>query len=419
MRRFRLRSYQIFLDKKMPTWGPDLSRINFNDIYYYIKPTDKVVSSWHDLPQEIKETYDRIGIPEAEKKFLAGVSAQYESQIVYESINRRLAKKGVIFCDMGTAIKKYPSLVRQYFAKLVSPHDNKFAALNSAVWSGGSFIYIPKNVQLEQPLQAYFRINAPNFGQFERTLIVADEGSQAHYIEGCTAPIYSTDSLHAAVVEVFVKKGARLRYTTVQNWSKNVYNLVTKRARVEENGRMEWVDGNLGSGTNMKYPSCFLVGKGASGKMLSLNFAGANQVQDTGAKMIHLAPQTHSKIISKSVSQAGGRASYRGLVQILPQAKNASSATTCEALILDPHSHSNTYPIIRSQAKKAVIGHEASVERLAEEKLFYLNCRGISPHQAKSLLVNGFFDAVVRQIPLEYAIELNRLIELEMENSVG
>jgi len=419
MKRFRHRAYQIFLKKKMPSWGANLSQIDFNSICYYIKPTKKTVSSWHDLPEEIKEAYDRIGIPEAEKELLAGVNAQYESQVVYENISRQFSDKGVIFCDMDTAIKKYPNLLRRYFGRLVPPSDNKFAALNSAVWSGGSFVYIPKGVKLNQPLQAYFRINSPSFGQFERTLIIADEGSQAHYIEGCTAPIYSRDSLHAAVVEVFVKKGARLRYTTVQNWSKNVYNLVTKRAWVGENAQMEWVDGNLGSKVNMKYPSCLLAGRPAEGRMLSLALASQGQIQDSGAKMIHLAPQTKSKIIAKSVSKSGGRSSYRGLIQIAPQAKGARASSACDTLILDNRSRSDTYPIIRAKGNKATIQHEATTERLAEEKIFYLNCRGIPVHQAENLLVNGFFDPIIRLIPLEYAIELNRLIELEMEGSLG
>ncbi len=419
MKRFRRQAYQIFLKEKMPPWGPDLSRIDLNGLCYYIKPTEGAVSSWQDLPEEIKETYDRIGIPEAEKNLLAGVNAQYESQVVYENISRQLNEKGVIFCSMDTAVKKYPSLVRPHFGKLIPPGDNKFAALNSAVWSGGSFVYIPKGVKIKQPLQAYFRINAPNFGQFERTLIIADEGSQAHYIEGCTAPIYSSDSLHAGVVEIFVKKGAQLRYTAVQNWSKNVYNLVTKRAWVGEDGRMEWVDGNLGSKVNMKYPSCLLAGKKAEGRMLSLALASRGQIQDSGAKMIHLAPKTKSKIIAKSVSKSGGHSSYRGLIQISPQAKDAKASSACDTLILDRQSRSDTYPIIRVNGKRAAVQHEATTERLAAEKLFYLNCRGFSNHQAESLLVNGFFDPIVRLIPLEYALELNRLIELEMEGSVG
>ncbi|MFN4212779.1 MAG: Fe-S cluster assembly protein SufB [Microgenomates group bacterium] len=419
MREFRLKSYSIFKQKPMPTWGANLSRLSFDDIYYYIKPTQKQASSWEDLPRQIKETYEKIGIPEAEKKFLAGVSAQYESEVVYENIKAELQKQGVIFCDMDTAVKKYGQLVKKYFGTVVPPNDNKFAALNSAVWSGGSFVFVPEGVHVKLPLQAYFRINAEQFGQFERTLIIAQEGSFVHYIEGCTAPIYSTSSLHAAVVEIIVKKKARVRYTTVQNWSKNVYNLVTKRARVEEEAVMEWVDGNLGSAVTMKYPSCFLVGKKARGEVLSIAYAGAGQHQDAGAKMIHLAAETSSRIVSKSISKDGGRTSYRGLVQVMPGAKNCSVYVSCDALIIDEKSRSDTYPVMRIKEQEVNVQHEATVEKLGEEKLFYLTSRGIRKGEAEGLLVNGFIEPVAKEIPLEYAIELNRLINLEMSGSVG
>ncbi len=419
MLQFRLKAYDIFLKKTVPTWGADLSKINFADIYYYIKPTKEQVSSWSDLPKEIKETYDRIGVPEAEKKFLAGVSAQYESEVVYESISRELNKQGVIFCDMDTGLRKYPEIVKEYFGTLIPPTDNKFAALNSAVWSGGSFVYVPKGVHVNLPLQAYFRINSERFGQFERTLIIAEEGSYVHYVEGCTAPIYTSESLHAAVVEIFVKKNARVRYTTVQNWSTNVYNLVTKRARADQAAIMEWVDCNIGSRVTMKYPSVYLYGEGARGEVLSIAFAGKNQHQDAGAKMLHFAPNTSSRIISKSISKAGGRTSYRGLVQVFPGAKNSKVYVSCDALILDKASRSDTYPSMRIKENETAIQHEATVEKLGDEKLFYLTSRGIKKPDAESLLVNGFIDPVAREIPLEYSIELNRLINLEMSGSVG
>lgn len=419
MRDLRLKAYKIFLEKKMPTWGGDLSRIKFEDIYYYVKPTEGQVNSWEDLPAEIKETYDRIGIPEAEKKYLAGVSAQYESEVVYESVNRELDKLGVIFCDMDTALAKYPKIVKEYFGTLIPAADNKFAALNSAVWSGGSFVYVPPGVEVKLPLQAYFRINSQNFGQFERTLIIVDEGASVHYIEGCTAPVYSTDSLHSAVVEIFVGEGARCRYTTVQNWSKNVYNLVTKRARADRNAIMEWVDCNIGSQLTMKYPSVYLYGEGARGEVLSIAFAGEGQVQDAGAKMFHFAPNTSSRIISKSISKDGGRTSYRGLVQIAPGATGAQVFTTCDALLLDEKSRSDTYPYMKVKEADISIQHEATVERLSDEKINYLRSRGISQADAESLLVNGFIEPVAREIPLEYSIELNRLIRMEMEGSVG
>lgn len=419
MKEFRLRSYKIFKEKKMPKWGADLSKIDFDNIYYFIRPTEAQATSWEDLPEEIKTTYDKIGVPEAEKKFLAGVSAQYESEVVYESINKELEKQGVIFCDMDTGLKKYPEIVKEYFGTLIPPHDNKFAALNSAVWSGGSFVYVPKGVKVTLPLQAYFRINAERFGQFERTLIIAEEGSYVHYIEGCTAPIYTTQSLHSAVVEIFVKKGARVRYTTVQNWSKNIYNLVTKRAKAEEDAVMEWVDCNLGSGVTMKYPSVYLNGKGARGEVLSIAFAGKDQHQDAGAKMFHLAPKTSSRIISKSISKEGGRTSYRGLVYVHPKAKGSSVYVSCDALILDEQSRSDTYPYMKIKQSDTSIQHEATVEKLGEEKLFYLTSRGLSRADAEGLLVNGFIEPITKEIPLEYSVELNRLINLEMIGSVG
>ena len=419
MTQFRLKAYEIFLKKPMPTWGADLSKINFDEIYYYVKPTEKQVNSWEDLPPEIKETYDRIGVPEAEKKFLAGVSAQYESEVVYESINKELNRLGVIFCDMDTAVKKYPEIVKEYFGTLIPAADNKFAALNSAVWSGGSFVYVPQGVHVTLPLQAYFRINSEKFGQFERTLIIAEPGSNVHYVEGCTAPIYTSDSLHSAVVEIFVKEGARVRYTTVQNWSKNVYNLVTKRAKAEKNAFMEWIDCNIGSQITMKYPSVYLMGEGARGEVLSIAFAGDGQVQDAGAKMLHFAPNTSSRIVSKSISKDGGRTSYRGLVQVYPGAKNSSVFVSCDALLLDEQSRSDTYPYMKIKENDVAIQHEATVEKLGDEKLFYLMSRGISKTDAEGLLVNGFIEPVAREIPLEYSIELNRLINLEMAGSVG
>lgn len=421
MTEFRLKSLKTFQQKKMPSWGGDLAKIKFKDYYYYIRPTKDRVSSWNDLPKEIKETYDAIGIPEAEKKYLSGVSAQYESEVVYESVQQELVRQGVQFMDTDTALKKFPALFRQYFGTLIPPGDNKFAALNSAVWSGGSFVYVPKGVKVTLPVQAYFRINAENIGQFERTLIIADEGSYVHYVEGCTAPIYQndSDSLHSAVVEIFVKKGARVRYTTVQNWSNNVYNLVTKRARVEEDGFMEWIDCNIGSKLTMKYPSCFLMGKGARGEVLSIAFAGKNQHQDAGAKMYHFAPETKSRIVSKSISKDGGRTSYRGLVHVRPGAKKSSVYVSCDALILDEQSRSDTYPFMKMHESDIEVQHEATVEKLGEEKLFYLMSRGISKTDAEGLLVNGFIEPITREIPLEYTVELNRLINLEMAGSVG
>lgn len=419
MKEFRLKSYVIFRKKKLPTWGPDLSDIDFGDIIYFLRATANHATAWEDLPPEIKETYDKIGVPEAEKKLLSGVSAQYESEVVYESMNRELEKLGVIFCDMDTAVRKHPDIVRKYFGTLIPPGDNLFAALNSAVWSGGSFVYVPKGVRVDLPLQAYFRINAERFGQFERTLIIADEGSSVHYTEGCTAPTYSTNSLHAAVVEVFALKGARVRYTTVQNWSSNIYNLVTKRARAEENATMEWVDCNIGSKVTMKYPSVYLVGKGAHGDMLSIALAGAGQIQDAGSKMYHLAPETTSRILSKSLSKDGGQTSYRGLVHIGKHARHAKTRVTCDAMLLDSASRSDTYPRMDVNRSDATVEHEATIERLGEEKLFAIESRGVTREDAEGLLVNGFIEPISKEIPLEYSIELNRLIHFEMTKKVG
>jgi Fe-S cluster assembly protein SufB len=421
MLEYRLKAYKIFLSKEMPTWGGDLSKIDFAKYFYYIKPIKDRATTWAGLPQEIKDTYDKIGIPEAEKQYLSGVSAQYESEVVYESVRSELTKQGVIFMDCDSGLKKHPEIFRKYFGTLIPPHDNKFAALNSAVWSGGSFVIVPKGVKVTLPLQAYFRINAQNVGQFERTLIVAEEGSYVHYVEGCTAPIYQDDqdSLHSAVVEIIVQKNARVRYTTVQNWSNNVYNLVTKRAYVYENGIMEWVDCNIGSRLTMKYPSCYLMEKGARGEVLSIAFAGKKQHQDAGAKMFHFAPNTSSRIISKSISKAGGRTSYRGLVTVRPGAKNSSVYVSCDALILDPASRSDTYPYMKIKENEVTVQHEATVEKIGEEKLFYLQSRGIDKIEAEGLLVNGFIQPVTKEIPLEYSIELNRLINLEMSGSVG
>ena len=419
MLKFRLESYKLFLHKKMPEWGADLSKIDFDEITYFIRSSEKQARTWDDVPAEIKETYDKIGIPEAEKAFLAGVSAQFNSEIVYENVQKELEEQGVIFCDMDTGLREHADIVRHYFGTLIPPGDNKFAALNSAVWSGGSFVYVPKGVHVSLPLQAYFRINAESFGQFERTLIIAEEGSYVHYVEGCTAPIYTTNSLHAAVVEIFVKPGARVRYTTVQNWSKNVYNLVTKRARAEANAVMEWIDCNVGSQVTMKYPSVYLAGKGARGEVLSIAYAGEGQHQDAGAKMIHLAPETSSRVISKSISRGGGRTSYRGLTFVAPGAKHCKTFTSCDALILDEQSRADTYPYMKVKENDIEVQHEATVERIGEEKLFYFTSRGISREQAETMIVNGFIEPVAKEIPMEYSIELNRLLGLDMSGAVG
>lgn len=419
MRNFRLSALLTFEQKMLPMWGANLSDINFNNIYYYINPSERRFNRWEEVPKEIKETYDKIGIPEAEKKFLAGVGAQYDSEVVYHNLKTQWEDQGVVFLGMDDGLKKYPDLVRQYFGTVIPPADNKFAALNSAVWSGGSFIYVPPGVQVTIPLQAYFRINAANMGQFERTLIIAEEGSSVHYVEGCTAPIYSTDSLHAAVVEIIVKRGARVRYTTIQNWSNNVYNLVTKRMLVEEEGIGEWIDGNLGSKVTMKYPSAILNGKGAKGEVLSLAFASQGQHLDSGGKMIHLAPYTTGTITSKSVSMGGGRASYRGMVKMVNGVYGSKSFVRCDALILDDISRSDTYPVNIINERDVTVGHEASVSKVGENQLFYLMSRGLSDIQATSLIINGFIEPIVKKLPLEYAVELNRLINLSMEGSVG
>ena len=416
---FRLKALAAFYKRPLPTWGGDMSEIYFDDIYYYIKPTESQVDNWDDLPDAIKNTYEKLGIPEAERKYLAGVTAQYESEVVFHRNREDLERLGVIFCDMDTALREYPELVRQYFGKVIPRNDNKFSALNSAVWSGGSFIYVPPGVKVDMPLQAYFRINAENMGQFERTLIIADEGSQVHYIEGCSAPVYSSDSLHSAVVEIIVKPSARVTYTTIQNWSSNVFNLVTKRARVEAEGHMEWIDGNIGSRLTMKYPAVVLAGPKASGEVLSVAYAGEGQHQDTGAKMIHAAPETTSKIVSKSISKGGGRSSYRGLVRVEEGAYGCKSHVQCDALILDDFSESDTYPYMEVAPKDAIIGHEATVSRVADEQLFYLRSRGLSEEQAISMVVNGFIEPVTRTLPMEYAVEWSRLIELQMEGSIG
>ncbi|MCY3925656.1 MAG: Fe-S cluster assembly protein SufB [bacterium] len=419
MLNFRLKSFDRFERRPLPTWGGELGGIDFDNIFYYIKPTEEQVSEWDDVPDSIKNTYERLGIPEAERKYLAGVTAQYESEVVYHRNREDLEAQGVIFSDMDSAVREHPELVRKYFGRVIPPNDNKFSALNSAVWSGGSFIYVPPGVSVELPLQAYFRINAENMGQFERTLIIADEGAQVHYVEGCSAPVYTSDSLHSAVVEIVVGQGARVTYTTIQNWSNNVYNLVTKRARVEAEGHMEWVDGNVGSQLTMKYPAVVMVGPKASGEVLSVAYAGDGQHQDTGAKMTHAAPETTSKIVSKSISKDGGRTSYRGLVRVEPHAGGCKSHVQCDALILDEDSVSDTYPYMEVGSQDAVIGHEATVSKVADEQLFYLMSRGLSEEQAMGMIVNGFVEPVTRTLPMEYAVEWSRLIELQMEGSVG
>jgi Fe-S cluster assembly protein SufB len=396
-----------------------LKQIDFGDIFYYIKPTDKAASSWEELPAEIKNTYDRLGIPEAEKKYLAGVGAQYESEVIYHNLAKDLEAKGVIFKDTDSALREHPELFREYFGTIIPFTDNKFAALNSAVWSGGSFIYVPKGVKIDMPLQAYFRINAKNVGQFERTLIIVDEGAQVHYVEGCTAPVYSSDSLHSAVVEIVVKKGGRCRYTTIQNWSTNVYNLVTKRAAAYEDATMEWVDGNLGSKLTMKYPAVYLMEKGAHGEILSIAFAGKGQHQDAGGKVVHAAPNTTSKIVSKSISKDGGRTSYRGLLKVYKDAVKSKSNVVCDALLLDEASRSDTYPYIEVYNEDVNIGHEASVSKIGEEQLFYAMSRGVSEEDASTMVVSGFIEPLVKELPMEYAVEMNRLIALQMEGTVG
>ena len=416
----RLKAYSTFERKPMPTWGVDLSQLDMDAVKYYVRSTDRPANSWDDLPEDIKNTYDRIGIPEAEReRLVAGVAAQYESEVVYHQIRGDLEEQGVIFVDTDTAVREYPELVKEYFGTVVPAGDNKFAALNTAVWSGGSFIYVPKGVHVEIPLQAYFRINTENMGQFERTLIIADEDSYVHYVEGCTAPIYSTDSLHSAIVEIVVKKNARVRYTTIQNWSNNVYNLVTQRATCEEGATMEWIDGNIGSKRNMKYPAVFLMGPHARGEALSIAFAGADQHQDTGAKMVHMAPHTSSHIVSKSIARHGGRSAYRGLVQIRKNARHSKSNVLCDALLVDEISRSDTYPYVDVRTDDVEMGHEATVSKVSADQLFYLMQRGLTETEAMATIVRGFVEPIARELPMEYALELNRLIELQMENSVG
>lgn len=415
----RLRAYETFRAKRLPAWGGNLTDIDFQDIYYFLRPTEEARRNWEDVDPQIKRTFDRLGVPDAERKFLAGVSAQFESEVVYHNLQGMWEKQGVIFTDMDTALRKYPEMVREHFGTVVPAGDNVFAALNSAVWSGGSFVYVPKGVHVEIPLQAYFRINAKKMGQFERTLIIAEEGSSVHYVEGCTAPTYSSDSLHSAVVEIIVRRGAKVRYTTIQNWSKNVYNLVTKRAFVDAEGTMEWIDGNLGSKLTMKYPSVYLRGPGAHGEVLSIALAGDGQHQDAGAKAIHLAPNTTSRIVSKSISIGSGRTSYRGLLKIAKGARGARSSVQCDALLLAHDARSDTYPTMDVREPQSIVEHEATVARIGEEQLVYLQSRGLTPAQAAGLIVRGFVDPFVQQLPMEYAVELNRLIDLEMEGSVG
>ena len=419
MLQFRLRSYDHFLKRPLPTWGGDLTTLKFDEMLYYASSTEKKSRSWDDVPSYIKETFDKLGIPEAERKFLGGVGAQYESEVVYHNLRDDLAKKGVIFTDTDTALREYPEIFKQHFATVVPPEDNKFAALNSAVWSGGSFIYIPEGVSVDVPLQAYFRINTQNMGQFERTLIIADKNSRIHYIEGCTAPIYSTDSLHSAVVEIIAKPGAHVRYTTIQNWSNDVYNLVTKRAYAHANATVEWVDGNLGSKLTMKYPSIYLLGPGAKGEILSVAFAGKKQHQDAGGKVVHLAPMTTSRITSKSISKDGGRTTYRGLLHVAKGARGVKSTVRCDALLMDEYSRTDTYPYNEINEDDATITHEATVGKIGEDQLFYLMSRGLSEQEALSMIVMGFMEPFTKELPMEYAIELNRLIQMEMAGSVG
>ncbi|MEZ6109514.1 MAG: Fe-S cluster assembly protein SufB [Pirellulaceae bacterium] len=418
MREFRMKSLEIFESKPMPKWGGSID-IDFQDIYYYLKPTDKQGRSWDEVPQEIKDTFEKLGIPEAERKFLAGVKAQFESEVVYGSLKEDLGKQGVLFTDTDTAVREHPELVKEFFGTVIPPTDNKFAALNSAVWSGGSFIYIPPGVKIDFPLQAYFRINAENMGQFERTLIIVDEGAEVHYVEGCTAPMYSTESLHSAVVEIIVKRGGRCRYTTIQNWANNIYNLVTKRAMAYADATMEWIDGNLGSRLTMKYPAVYMMEPGARGEILSIAFAGPGQHQDAGAKLVHCAPHTTGQIISKSISKDGGRSSYRGLVKVEKGATDSKCNVVCDALILDDESRSDTYPYIEIAEQDVTIGHEASVSRIGEEQMFYLMSRGMTEAEASTMIVNGFIEPLVKELPMEYAVEMNRLIQLQMEGSVG
>lgn len=419
MLEIRLKAYQSFMDQKMPSWGADLSKVDFDEYIYFLRASDQVERSWDDVPQEIRNTFDRLGIPEAEAKYLSGVATQYDSEVVYASMLQEVESKGVLFFDMDTGLRDYPEIVKQYFGKLVPHNDNKFAALNTAVWSGGSFIYIPKGVTLDKPLQSYFRINAEQMGQFERTMIIVDEGADVHYVEGCTAPIYKKDAMHAAVVEIFVHKNAKCRYTTIQNWSSNVYNLVTKRAQVDAHGMMEWIDGNIGAYITMKYPSCVLIGEYAKGMTISIAVAGANQWQDAGAKMIHKAPNTQSTIISKSVSRNGGTVNYRGIVHHDKNAINAKTKIECDTLILDQLSMSDTMPVNVVDTNASIIEHEARVSKISEEELFYLMSRGLSEEQASETIIMGFLEPFTRELPMEYAVELNQLMKMEMEGSVG
>ncbi len=419
MLEFRLKALKHYESRPMPTWGGKLDELNLDEIYFYTKPTSEESRTWDDVPDDIKETFEKLGVPEAEQKFLAGVGAQYESEMVYHSIQEHLAEQGVIFKSIEQGLIDHEELFKEYFSTIVPIEDNKFAALNSAVWSGGSFVYVPPGVKVEMPLQAYFRINSPDQGQFERTIIIIDEGAEAHYVEGCTAPVYTSDSFHSGVIEIVVKKNARFRYTTIQNWSNNMYNLVTQRAIVHEQGTMEWVDANLGSKLTMKYPSCYLMGKGSHGEILSMAFAGSGQHQDTGGKMIHLADDTSSQIISKSISKSNGRASYRGLLKIEKELKNIKSNVVCDALLLDDQSRSDTYPYIEIDSQDVTVGHEASVSKVGEDQLFYLMSRGMSEDQAAAMVVSGFIEPLVKELPMEYAIEMNRLIQLQMEGSIG
>jgi len=419
MLEFRLRALEIYYSKPMPDWGGNLDTLNLDEIYFYLKPQDQMERSWDDVPENIKETFERLGIPEAERKILAGVGAQFESEMVYHSLKEEWEEQGIIFESIEDGLRKYPEIFREYFATIVPPADNKFAALNSAVWSGGSFVYIPKGVKVDIPLQAYFRVNAEQMGQFERTLIIVEDGAEAQYIEGCTAPVYTTESFHSGVIEIVVKPKARFRYTTIQNWSNNMYNLVTQRSMVHEDASMEWVDGNLGSKLTMKYPSCFLVGERAHGEILSIAYAGDGQHQDTGGKVVHAAPETTSLIVSKSISKGTGRSSYRGLCKVYEGAVGSKSNVECDALLMNETSRTDTYPYIEIDENQSSIGHEASVSKVGEEQLFYLMSRGMSEEQAMTMIVRGFIEPIAKELPLEYAIELNRLIELEMEGSVG
>ena len=419
MRDFRLKALEHFNSRPTPNWGGNLGQIDFDDIHYFVRASEKNSRDWSEVPEDIKNTFDRLGIPEAERKFLSGVGAQYESEVVYHQVNEKLEAQGVIFTDMDTALREHEDLVREYWATIIPPNDNKLAALNSAVWSGGSFVYVPAGVKVEMPLQAYFRINTENMGQFERTLIICEEGADVHYIEGCTAPVYSTDSLHSAVVEIVAKPSSRVRYTTVQNWSQNVFNLVTKRAVAQEKATMEWVDCNLGSKLTMKYPSIYLLGPEAHGEILSIAFAGDGQHQDAGGKIIHAAPRTSSSIFSKSISKDGGRSTYRGLLEVADGATESRSKVVCDALLLDEDSRSDTYPTIRIDENDADVGHEATVSKIGDEQLFYLQSHGLDEEEASKMIVNGFIEPVTKELPMEYAVELNRLIELQMEGSIG